>query len=233
MECAVTEPMIRDRREFIAQVVTAAAVVAGTGCTAPLAAASSVSMSPTAPFDDGWTRRVAAAKRRAVFDSPDINEGLALVHATFYRQGYREQFGLGGDEVIPVVVFRHLATSMAFNDALWAKYALGERSKVVDPATGKDALRNPFVRVGKDEKNAIVPLEASIEELVASGAVLLVCNKATMRLAGQVATKFGKPVEDVRAEFRAAVVPGILLQPSGIYATLRAQDVGCVFIKST
>ena len=229
----MAEPKIRDRRAFIAQVAAAAAVAAGTGCAAPLAAASVESVSPTAPFDDGWTRRVAAAKHRAVFDSPDINDGLALVHATFYRQGYREQFGLGGDEVIPVVVLRHLATTMAFNDALWAKYALGERSKVVDPATGKDALRNPFVRVGKDEKNGIVPPEASIEALLASGAVLLVCNKATMRLAGQVATKFGKPVEEVRADFHAAVVPGILLQPSGIYATLRAQDVGCAFIKST
>ena len=229
----MAEPKIRDRRAFIAQVATAAAVVAGTGCAAPLAAASNVSVSPSAPFDDGWTRRVAAAKQRAVFDSPDINDGLALLHATFYRQGYREQFGLGGDEVIPVVVLRHMATTMAFTDALWAKYALGERSRVVDPATGKDALRNPFIRVGKDEKNGIVPSEASIEALLASGAVLLVCNKATMRLAGQVATKFAKPADDVRAEFRAAVVPGILLQPSGIYATLRAQDVGCAFIKST
>ncbi len=229
----MTKPKIRDRREFITQVVTATAVLAGAGCAAPLAAASSASASQLAPFDDSWTRRVAEAKQRAVFDSPGIDDGLALVHATFFRQGYQEQLGLPGSEVIPVVVFRHLSTTMGFNDALWSKYALGERSKVIDPATGKDALRNPFIRVGKDEKNGIVPADASIEALLASGAVILVCNKATMRLAGQVATKFGKPVEDVRAEFRASVVPGIQLQPSGIYAVLRAQDVGCAFIKST
>ena len=229
----MTDPKIRDRREFLTQVVTAAAVVAGAGCATPLAAASAGSASRTAPFDDSWTERVQAAKRRAVFDSPDINEGLALVHASFYREGYREQLGFSGSEVIPVVVFRYLSTVLAFNDALWSKYALGERAKVVDPATGKDAVRNPFIRVGKDEKNALVPVEASIEALLASGGVILLCNKATMRLAGQVAQKFGKPVEDVRAEFRAAVVPGILLQPSGIYAVLRAQDVGCAFIKST
>jgi hypothetical protein len=233
MEPAVPDPKNKDRREFLAQVVTAAAVVAGAGCAAPLAAAGSSAMSPSAPFDDSWTRRVAAAKYRAVFDSPGIDDGLALVHATFYRQGYQEQFGLGSSEVIPVVVFRHVGTAMAFNDALWAKYALGERSKVIDSATGKDAVRNPFLRVGKDEKNGMVPADASIEALVANGAVMLVCNKATMRLAGQVAAKFGKPVEDVRAEFRAAVVPGVLLQPSGVYGVLRAQDVGCSFLKST
>jgi hypothetical protein len=229
----VNDPKIKDRREFLAQVVTAAAVVAGAGCATPLAAAGSSAIAQSAPFDDSWTRRVSAAKHRAVFDSPDINEGLALVHATFFRQGYQEQLGVGPSEVIPVVVFRHLGTSMAFNDALWAKYALGERSKLIDPATGKEAVRNPFARVGKDEKNAMVPADASIEVLLANGAVLLVCNKATMRLAGQVAAKFGKPVEDVRAEFRAAVLPGVLLQPSGVYAVLRAQDVGCGFLKST
>jgi intracellular sulfur oxidation DsrE/DsrF family protein len=122
---------------------------------------------------------------------------------------------------------------MALNDALWEKYALGERSKLIDPATGKDAVRNPFIRVGKDEKNSVVPADASIEALAANGVVMLVCNKATMRLAGQVAAKFGKPVEEVRAEFKAAVVPGVLLQPSGVYAVLRAQDVGCGFLKST
>jgi hypothetical protein len=51
--------------------------------------------------------------------------------------------------------------------------------------------------------------------------------------AGQVAQKFGRPVEEVRSEFRASLVPGILLQPSGVYAVLRAQDVGCAFLKST
>ncbi len=229
----MNDPKNKDRREFLAQVVTAAAVVAGTGCATPLAAASGSTLSPSAPFDDSWTRRVSAAKYRAVFDSPGVDEGLALVHASFYRQGYQEQLGLGPNDVIPVVVFRHVGTAMAFNDALWSKYALGERSKVTDPATGKDALRNPFIRVGKDEKNAMVPADASIEALLASGGVALVCNKATMRLAGQIAAKFSKPVEEVRAEFRAALVPGVLLQPSGIYAVLRAQDVGCGFLKST
>jgi intracellular sulfur oxidation DsrE/DsrF family protein len=230
----VTDPKIKDRREFLAQVVTAAAVVvASTGCAVPLAAAGSGATSQSSPFDDGWTRRVSTAKYRAVFDSPDINEGLALLHATFYRQGYQEQFGLGPSDVIPVVVFRHVGTVMALNDALWEKYALGERSKLIDPATGKDAVRNPFIRVGKDEKNSVVPADASIEALAANGVVMLVCNKATMRLAGQVAAKFGKPVEEVRAEFKAAVVPGVLLQPSGVYAVLRAQDVGCGFLKST
>ncbi len=227
-----------DRREFLAHVATAAAVMAGTACTTPLAAAGLQSAAAggaprRAPFDDNWTRRVTAAKHKAVFDSPGIDDGLALTHATFFLQGYREQLGAVGDDVVPVVVLRHFGTVIAMNDLLWEKYALGERMKVKDPATGKDALRNPFLHVSKDDREPLVSPEASLEGLIASGAVLLACNKAAMRYAGQLAQKFSRDADEVRAEVRANIVPGVMLQPSGIYATLRAQDAGCAFIKST
>ncbi|MEO8333801.1 MAG: hypothetical protein ABI664_02430 [bacterium] len=235
---SVSEKPSSHRRDFLAQVATAAAVMAGTACAAPLSAAgmqgsSSTGASRTAPFNDAWTRRVTGAKHKAVFDSPGIEDGLALSHATFFMQGYREQFGEGGDDVVPVVVLRHFGTVIAMNDLLWEKYALGERMKVKDPRTGKDALRNPFLHVSKDDKDAHVSPEASLEGLLASGAVLLACNKAAMRYAGQMAQKFSRDPEEVRAEVRANIVPGVMLQPSGIYATLRAQDAGCAFLKST
>lgn len=222
------------RRDFLAQVATAAVAVAGTACAAPLAAANLTSTNSRATlFDDSWTRRVSSAKHRAVFDSPQVEDGLALTHATFFMQGYKEQFGLGADDVVPVVILRHMGTIIALNDTLWEKYTLGERYKVKDPATGKDAVRNPFLHVTKDDKDPLVSPEASLEGLLASGAVLLACNKAAMRFAGLMATKFNRDAEEVRAEFRANVVKGVHLQPSGIYAVLRAQDAGCGFIKST
>lgn len=236
MEPFVSQPKqpTSPRRDFLAQVATAAVAVAGTACAAPLAAANvAASSSRAMPFDDSWTRRVSAAKHRAVFDSPQIEDGLALTHASFFMQGYREQFGLGESDVVPVVIMRHTGTVMALNDAMWAKYTLGERYKVKDPITGNDAVRNPFLHVTKDDKNPLVSPEASLEGLLASGAVLLACNKAAMRFAGQMATKFNRDVEEVRAEIRSSLVPGVQLQPSGIYAVLRAQDVGCGFIKST
>lgn len=224
-----------DRRDFLAHVATAAAVMAGTACAAPLAAASLSAGSGlrAAPFDDSWTRRVAAAKHKAVFDSPGVDDGLALLHATFFMQGYKEQLGVGDTDVVPVIVLRHAGTALAFNDAIWEKYGFGERAAVKDAATGKFSLSNPFVRIATDAKDPLVPPEASIERLLASGAVILACNKAAMRQAGIQAKKLNRDAEEVRAEFRAGVVPGVLLQPSGIYATLRAQDVGCSFIKST
>lgn len=227
-----------DRREFLTHVATAAAVMASTACAAPLAAASLESTSSreashTGPFDDSWTQRVAAAKHKAIFDSPNIEDGLALSHATLFMQGYKEQFAVRDSDIVPVVVLRHFGTVIAMSDVLWEKYGLGERYKVKDPATGKDAVRNPFVHVSKDDKDALVAPEASLQGLLASGTVILACNRAVMRYAGQMAQKFNRDPEEVRAEFRAAIVPGVLLQPSGVYAATRAQEVGCSFVRST
>lgn len=227
-----------DRRDFLSHMAAAAVVLAGTACAAPMAAAGqSLSaggpFTGKAPFDDAWTRRVTSAKHRAVFDSPDVLDGQVFFHATSYMSGYHEMFGTGTDEVVPVIVMRHRGTVLAFNDALWEKYALGERAKVTDPITGKPALRNPFIQGDADEKKALVSPAESLEGLKARGAILLACNKAAMGFASEMAKKLKRDEEEVRAEVRNGIVPGVLLQPSGIYAVLRAQDVGCAFIKST
>jgi hypothetical protein len=39
-------------------------------------------------------------------------------------------------------------------------------------------------------------------------------------------------LDAVRAEARAGLLRGVALQPSGVYATLRAQEVGCTFMRS-
>jgi intracellular sulfur oxidation DsrE/DsrF family protein len=33
-------------------------------------------------------------------------------------------------------------------------------------------------------------------------------------------------------EFKANLLPGVILQPNGIYATMRAQQAGCVYIRA-
>jgi hypothetical protein len=219
-----------DRRDFLKQVATAG-VVASAGALAPFARAEAEGLSHAAPFDDTWTQKVKSAKYRAVFDSSSIEDGLALMHATLFAQGYMEQLGAKPSEIVPVVVIRHSATPMALNDKLWEKYALGEYTKVKDRGTDAGAVRNLFAR--KDEKSNIVNPEASLESLLASGAVILVCNRAGRNLAARMAKQFNRDVEEVRAEVREGILPGLVWQPSGIYAIHRAQEVGCTFISST
>src|SRR6185295_11804192 len=90
------------RREFLGQVAASAIVLAGTACAAPAAGTqapapapastpnnnSNVGPPPPAPtsWDDSWFGKLTA-KHKAVFDSPEINEGLVLANATGYIRG--------------------------------------------------------------------------------------------------------------------------------------------------
>lgn len=235
-----SQPQPTPRRDFIARVATTAAVVIASSAAATPLAAATVRRDDGAPtghappdFDDTWTQRVRDAKHRAVFDSPGIGDGLALGQALIFMDNYHEMFGTTDAETVPVVVMRHGGTAMAVNDALWAKYELGEASKLEDPVTGKYATRNPFFKVDADDKRTELAPGASLSALAARGVILLACNRALMHFATSAAKKRNQDVEQTKAEFRAAVLPGVILQPSGIYAVTRAQEAGCTFIKST
>ncbi len=223
------------RREFIVKVAAAAALAGGVASAAPLHAAPLGTAKPHggSPFDDSWTARVKAAKHRGVFDSPDIGRGMAFAQASTFMDGFKEMFGVTGDDVVAVVVMRHMGTALALSDAMWATHALGVRFKLDDPLTGKPAVRNPFITVSGDEDKEYIGVNASLPLLRARGAVLLACNKALMSFATDTAKKSGRSVDEVKAEYRAGLVPGVILQPSGVYATMRAQEVGCGFIRSS
>jgi intracellular sulfur oxidation DsrE/DsrF family protein len=230
-------PSHTPRRDFLARMAaTAAVVIAGAAQPASLSAAESgagIARRPSPDFDDSWTDRVRAAKHRVVLDSPDVGDGLALEHATVFMDNYHQMFGTGDAETVPVVVMRHMGTMLAMNDALWEKYGLGARAKLKDPVSGEETKRNPFVRVGADDKFALISPAATLPALHARGVVLLACNRALMHFADQRAKERNADVESVRAEFRAGLVPGVILQPSGVYAVIRAQEAGCGFLKST
>src|SRR5206468_11186991 len=121
---------------------------------------------------------------------------------TFYLDVHRDVSGLEHPDVNVVI---GVNTSFAINasDALWAKYALGERSDVKDPATGKPALRNVYLGTGKDDARS------SVRSLQARGAVFIQCNVALQGAINGLAREFGKPQADMDAEVRAGLNPGV------------------------
>ena len=74
---------------------------------------------------------------------------------------------------------------------------------------------------------------ARLARLFLQWAVVLACNLALENMIGAVAKRSSQTVEAVRAEAHAHLVPGVILQPSGVYAVLRAQEAGCVYLRST
>jgi hypothetical protein len=232
------------RREFLGTLATAALTVAGTAACASSGAASSQASATTPagaagsngapaapPFDVKWLERVAAAKHKAVFDAPDIADGVIFTNAWVFMRGYKEMYNTPDADLLAVMVLRHAGLPMALNDALWAKYGIGEQAKVKDPETDAWAVRNPFLRAVAGSTKTFAP--TTIEVLQGRGAIVLVCNLALNNYASRTANRLKLDVATVRDEFKAGVVPGGILQPSGVFATLRAQEAGCSFLRST
>lgn len=241
------------RRDFLGQIAASAIVLAGTACApaataqgpapapapAPAAAPPSSARDRIVPiknWDDSWFGRLTA-KHKAVFDTPDFAEGMILGpgHATRYMNGMRDALGATGADVQTVVVIRHRAIPFAFNDAMWAKYEIGKELKIKGDG-GEWATRNPFAGPrGGDTARAQSSDRPQTNAVWFSshGHVLLGCDLATQGYAGTIASQAKRPAQEIYDELRANLVPGLILQPNGIYATLRAQEAGCVFMRST
>jgi hypothetical protein len=227
------------RRDFLTQLAAAGLATAGLPA---LAAAAGAPASGAAPFDDSWAARVRRAKHKAVFDAPEVQEGLGIWQSWLFRQGYREAMGAAEAQgALPVLVLRHRSTVLAVDDALWAKYKLGEVRKINEPGTEKPAARNPWARTRPDTpapQGRMVAIlggepEPTVESLLKGGAVVLVCNLALGQIVSEVAKQSGQSEEQARAEVVAGLIPGTILQPSGVYAVLRAQEAGAVYLRST
>ena len=220
------------RREFLGQIAGGAAALAGISIASPLAAADAFSprFKTDGEFNDDWTKKLDGKKLRTVFDAPEINSALALHQANAVLDNYRDVVGIPEKDLGLVVVIRHRAIPMAFNDVIWEKYNAGVDLKMKDPTTGEPAKRNPFLHVSKDDKYGLVGPETSLQGLYDRGVIFLGCNNAAMGWAYMLAKKTGAKVEDVRAEMKANLIPGMTLLPTGIFAVVRAQNVGCSYM---
>jgi hypothetical protein len=86
-------------------------------------------------------------KHRQVYDAAEPNGGFALITGYVFLLTGQQGYGVPESELGVVVVLRHNAIPIGFNDALWEKYRLGEVFKVNDPATKAPATRNPFANI--------------------------------------------------------------------------------------
>jgi intracellular sulfur oxidation DsrE/DsrF family protein len=155
---------------------------------------------------------------------------MAFTNALTYMKGYGEVYKTPDAEFGLVVVCRHAALPAVLNDAMWATLKYGEKNKINDPATGVPMLRNPY------SKAADTPgtnSELSIEALIARGVIVLACNLSMMRNASILAKETGMSTEEARAAITAALIPGVMRQPSGVFGVARAQEAGCHFLRST
>ena len=225
-----------NRRRFLTSVAGTTAAIAAAGLSARELFAQRTYPEYPPPqdgWDLSWVNRVTKAKHRQAFDAADVGDGLVLTNALVYLQDYADVFRTTDADMGVVIVVRHRAMPLVLNDALWARARYGEKYTLKDPTTGETAARNPYANLKSDDKFAALLGDGGLDALIKRGVTVLCCNLALMRVAGEFAKVTGIPVESARAQFIDGLVPGVIRQPSGIFAIAHAQEAGCHFIKST
>jgi hypothetical protein len=218
------------RREFLAQLGAATAMLAGSGAGAALAAQETNEQPPLSgrgdpKWDTSWLDQIASAQYRVVFDANSISDGMALGLTGTFLDHYNEVHGTTDAQTRAVIVMRQLGTPLALGDAIWDKYKLGDELKINDRGTKEPTRRNPYYKAQGGEH------DTSLETLRARGTILLLCNIAMNNWSSRHAEMVSRPVAEVRAEVAANLVPGTIVVPSGIFALIRAQNAGCAFMR--
>jgi intracellular sulfur oxidation DsrE/DsrF family protein len=202
------------RRSFLARLAAAGSALAGVTAFSSTSAAQSSPRGPTHPAD-AWLDELTG-QHKNIYDCTTVENGPT--GWTFARNFLTANTGpiyqLKDADVNVIVSVRHLATAFGFNDAMWAKYKLGESQKVNEG--GVPAIRNAHANTAVD--------------LAKRGVIVTVCGLATGRIARTVAGEAGLNAADVEADLRANLVtPTARVVAAGVIVTNRAQEKGFTY----
>jgi hypothetical protein len=178
-------------------------------------------------FDVSWADRVTG-KFRAVFDSPEISEGAGLFRSIIWCDEYKSVYGTARAEMSPVLVVRHEAIVLAMNDEYWKRFKVGKEAKLKTPEGKKWADANP---VGVPTLRGPASFARyNIVNFIEDGGTVLACNLAFGDVVDRFKTEDKLDAAQARARAIEHLIPGVILQPSGVFAVLRAQEAGCRYI---
>jgi hypothetical protein len=181
-------------------------------------------------WDMSWTSRLNG-KYKAVFDSPEASEGAAVFRAVSWIEQYKEVYNADPAELSAVVVLRHLGFYFAMNDEYWTTFDVAKELKIRDQNGRKWSKVNPLgpAGAGADEKTR----KYSLAGFQALGGIVLGCAWSFGGASSQIAKKESLDKEAARARAKAMLLPGVILQPNGVFAALRAQEAGCGYINAS
>lgn len=191
---------------------------------------------------DDWIKDVNGT-HWCLFDFPQHKNGLPLLHILNYINTYQEAYKAGAGQVGAVGTFYGIggqaSIPLAFNDAMWQKYSLGEYTGLKD-ASGKPYTRNVFNRPTKDDVHILmqavqtptIPAFAEfmppmgIESLQRMRTKFLLCNNALEGWCLELEARGKGKMADLDKELRANLLPGVTIVPAMVIAIEQAQAAG-------
>jgi len=225
--------MTSSRRRFVG-LLGGSSILGAVGFPAVAASAEPLGNGDhAAPRDDKWDMtwvdRVTG-KYRAVFDSPEASDGAALFRAVAWCDMYKDVYGAERGEMSPVVVFRHTAIPLIMRNEYWERFEAGKQLKIKD-RKGKWSKANPLSGAGAEPNDPSARYQ--LENFLAAGGIVLACNWAFGIVVGNVRKKDKLDGEAARTRALEMMIPGVILQPNGIFAALRAQEAGCRYVMAS
>ena len=220
-----------NRRGFVARGLAAAA--AGWSAVT-LRAADTLEQ---AGASDAWIKEVPG-KARCFFDCPQHMNGFGLVHILNYLAAYPA--GQAGAASSFYSVGPASSIGMGFNDAMWAKYGVGEMLGLKD-ASGKPYTRNVFASPTKADghllaQRAQIPpstgmlpdaiVGSSIPALQKMGTKFILCNNALGLWTLELEARGKGSAAAIDKELRANLLPGVTIVPAMVQAIEQAQAAG-------
>jgi len=221
------------RRDFLGKITAGAAAYSaipfGLALTACAAEGSSQANSE---FDLTWPNKLTG-KHKAVFDMAEIESGYGLWRGMAWAGQVQQYMSAAPTDVSLAIVLRHNAISLAMDQAYWDKYGIGKTNSVKHPMTQEPTDKNPALLGVAGGVPA--PFDAAaLPEQQKRGVIFLACNLAfnldvvpTVEKAEKVST------EEATKIAKSHILPGVLLQPSGVFAATRAQEAGCTYLKAS
>jgi len=228
------------RRGFLGRVL---GTLAGAGL-AGMGTAEAQTKAPASPATgpDAWIGEVKGT-HRCLFDFPQHKNGVPLLHILNYLNTYKEAYKSAPGSVGAVGTFYAIGSQssipLAFNDAMWAKYALGDYTGMKD-GSGKGYTRNVLYRPTTNdahlliqafqtpnipELTALVP-GLGIESLQKMGTKFLLCANALGAWCLELQARGKGKAETMQTELTANLLPGATIVPAMVIAIEKAQAAG-------
>ena len=221
------------RREFLGKVTAGAAAYSAMPLALALTACAAEGSNQAAgDFDLTWPSRLTG-KHKSVFDMAEIESGYGLWRGNAWAGQVQQYQSAAPTDVSLVTILRHNAVYLAMDQAYWDKYGIGKALSVTHPMTQQPTDKNP-VLLGVAE-GVPAPFDAAaLPKQQEKGVVYLACNLAFMLdVVPKVEAADKVTTEEATRIAKSHILPGILLQPSGVFAATRAQEAGCTYVKAS
>lgn len=180
-------------------------------------------------YDTSWTARLTG-RHKAVFDVPEIEGGSGVWRAGLWRDHYRDVLQAQPADLSPVVVIRHSAIPLVMRQEFWDEYDVGKSREVKHPMTDEPTTNNPVLPPPAGESLPPMLSAITLDAQMKSGTIVIGCDMAFGQLVSMVRRKHSVSAEEARERALAVMLPGVILQPNGIFGLTLAQEFGCSFV---